>query len=225
MLRLDSMRMCALFESRFIETYTDAYLQEDLPVPRHVSKWHGYIMPMTYVHPQKNYATTIDSQRKKTWCRLTSTIHRRHESWSFNMHERSIVNGRIRSQDCRRNQAGAQGSGVVCRTVKYWEWRNSLSIQLSWLMKNRFGMAAWTETLVPYCGVECTNVLFETGFRRRDPAYDDGGKPGMFVVHFDWMASLTQSRYRYRLVHTLIVRLCRWKFRRLSCGHYVSSRF
>jgi thiosulfate reductase cytochrome b subunit len=29
-------------------------------------------------------------------------------------------------------------------------------------MKNCFGMAAWTETLVPYCGVECTNVLFET---------------------------------------------------------------
>lgn len=42
------------------------------------------------------------------------------------------------------------------------------------LMKNRHGMAAWTETLIRDCGVEVTGVVFETGFRRRDVAYDGG---------------------------------------------------
>lgn len=36
-----------------IETYTDPFLPEDIQVPRHVAKWHGYPMPTTY--PQKNY--------------------------------------------------------------------------------------------------------------------------------------------------------------------------
>ena len=44
------------------------------------------------------------------------------------------------------------------------------------LMKNKFGMSCWTETLIRDCGVEVTGVVFETGFRRRDPAYD-GGDP------------------------------------------------
>ena len=44
------------------------------------------------------------------------------------------------------------------------------------LMKNKHGMAAWTETLIRDCGVEVTGVVFETGFRKRDPAYD-GGDP------------------------------------------------
>ena len=38
------------------------------------------------------------------------------------------------------------------------------------------GMACWTETLIRECGVEVTGVVFETGFRSRDPAYD-GGDP------------------------------------------------
>ena len=35
-------------------------------------------------------------------------------------------------------------------------------------MKNRRGMAAWTETLIRDCGVECTGVVFETGGRGKD---------------------------------------------------------
>ena len=37
-------------------------------------------------------------------------------------------------------------------------------------------MAAWTETLIRDCGVECTGVVFETGWRKRDPYYDSGDK-------------------------------------------------
>jgi hypothetical protein len=44
------------------------------------------------------------------------------------------------------------------------------------LMKNRYGMACWTETLLQDCGVTVTNVIMETGFRKRDPIYD-GGDP------------------------------------------------
>jgi hypothetical protein len=44
------------------------------------------------------------------------------------------------------------------------------------LMKNKFGMQCWTESLLQECGVPVTGVIFETGFRRRDPAYD-GGDP------------------------------------------------
>ena len=42
------------------------------------------------------------------------------------------------------------------------------------LMKNRHGMQCWTETMLRDCGVTVTGVVFETGFRRRDPAYDGG---------------------------------------------------
>ena len=35
-------------------------------------------------------------------------------------------------------------------------------------MKNRREMAAWTETFIRDCGVECTGVLFETGGRGKD---------------------------------------------------------
>ncbi len=36
-----------------IETYVDPFLPENMQVPRHVAKWHGYPMPNAY--PQKNY--------------------------------------------------------------------------------------------------------------------------------------------------------------------------
>jgi len=41
-------------------------------------------------------------------------------------------------------------------------------------MKNKYGMSCWTETLIRDCGVNVTGVVFETGFRARDPAYDGG---------------------------------------------------
>lgn len=45
------------------------------------------------------------------------------------------------------------------------------------LMKNRHGMQCWTEGMLrDMCGVAVTGVVFETGFRRRDPPYD-GGDP------------------------------------------------
>jgi hypothetical protein len=44
------------------------------------------------------------------------------------------------------------------------------------LMKNKYGMECWTTTLLQECGVPVTNVIFETGFRKRDPIYD-GGDP------------------------------------------------
>jgi hypothetical protein len=42
------------------------------------------------------------------------------------------------------------------------------------LMKNKHGMKSWTESMLVDCGVEVTGVIFETGFRRRDPIYDGG---------------------------------------------------
>ena len=43
------------------------------------------------------------------------------------------------------------------------------------LMKNKYGMKCWTEEMIRDCGVgQLSNVVFETGFRRRDPAYDGG---------------------------------------------------
>lgn len=44
------------------------------------------------------------------------------------------------------------------------------------LIKNKRGMVAWTQTLIEDCGVECTGVVFETGWRKRDPYYDGGDK-------------------------------------------------
>jgi len=46
------------------------------------------------------------------------------------------------------------------------------------LMKNRYGMKAWMRTMMEECldgsPFSVTNVIFETGFRKRDPAYDGG---------------------------------------------------
>ena len=44
------------------------------------------------------------------------------------------------------------------------------------LIKNKRGMAAWTETLIRDCGVSCTGVVFEAGTRKRDPKYDNTGE-------------------------------------------------
>ena len=42
------------------------------------------------------------------------------------------------------------------------------------LIKNKRGMQAWTAKLIRNCDVDCTGVVFETGFRKRDPWYDGG---------------------------------------------------
>ena len=44
------------------------------------------------------------------------------------------------------------------------------------LIKDKFGMSCWAQTLLQDCGVEVDSVIFETGFRKRDPWYD-GGDP------------------------------------------------
>ncbi|KAL7577781.1 hypothetical protein ACA910_010538 [Epithemia clementina (nom. ined.)] len=44
------------------------------------------------------------------------------------------------------------------------------------LIKNKYGMKCWTESLLrEECGMlNVNNVIFETGFRKRDPAYEGG---------------------------------------------------
>jgi hypothetical protein len=42
------------------------------------------------------------------------------------------------------------------------------------LIKNKRGMEAWAGVLIRNCDVDCTGVVFETGFRKRDPWYDGG---------------------------------------------------
>jgi hypothetical protein len=53
------------------------------------------------------------------------------------------------------------------------------------LMRNRFGMAAWTDTRIRDCGVERSYVVFETGFHRRDPVHGCGCKFGTFAIWFN----------------------------------------
>jgi hypothetical protein len=44
------------------------------------------------------------------------------------------------------------------------------------LIKNKRGMEAWAGVLIRDCDVDCTGVVFETGWRKRDPYYDGGDR-------------------------------------------------
>ena len=185
-----------------IETYVDPYLP-DVEVPRHVAKWHGYPMPMTY--PQKNYTnnrftdedklTPFDDYDPHKARKLAVQYARaKNSEWlpeglSRQEHEKirapyvkhETLVGTLQKGECDpaivdRIQPALKILGSCAEILSIENDGTVFRFHYHGLMKNKFGMAAWTETLIRDCGVECTGVVFETGFRRRDPAYD-GGDP------------------------------------------------
>eukprot|EP00980_Cylindrotheca_fusiformis_P008079 scaffold1722_cov120-Cylindrotheca_fusiformis.AAC.9 len=184
-----------------IETSVDEFLP-DLPIPRHVATWYGHPEELSY--PKKNYTnnrftkegdlTNFDAmdpyraRRKATELARSNNAEWLPEGVSHEWHreqrriydERGTIVGTLRKGEIDPDIADliqpalkVLGSCAILLSI---EQGTVFRFHYHGLIKNKHGMAAWTETLIRDCGVEVTGVVFETGFRARDPAYD-GGDP------------------------------------------------
>jgi hypothetical protein len=185
-----------------IETYVDEFLPDTLPVPRHVAKWHGY--PEQLKYPQKNYTnnrfteigqltnfdamTPYQARRKAVELARAKNSEWLPEQVSYDYHKAQrqpyedvgTLVGSLRKGECDPDlveiiQPALRVLGS-CAELLSVEQGTVYRFHYHGLIKNKHGMACWTETLLRDCGVEVTGVVFETGFRRRDPAYDGGDK-------------------------------------------------
>ena len=185
-----------------IETYTDEFLPETLKVPRHVAKWYGYPEPMKYP-PQKytnnrfteigkltnfDAMTPFDARTKAVELARSKNSEWMPEGKSLEWHEEQrkvyeehgTLVGTLREGECDPDlvemiQPALRVLGSCVELLSI-EQGTVFRFKYHGLIKNKFGMECWTETLIRDCGVEVTGVVFETGFRLRDPAYD-GGDP------------------------------------------------
>jgi len=182
-----------------METYVDPFLPEDMQIPRHVAKWHGY-PEQTFLEP-KNYTNNRFTENPTNFDEMTPFRARqravelaraKNAEWlpdgvSQEWHRRqrqpyeeyNTLVGTLRKGECdpeivEQIQPALQilGSCVDLLSIDGTVFR----FAYHGLMKNKHGMKCWTETLLADCGVEVTGVVFETGFRRRDAPYD-GGDP------------------------------------------------
>lgn len=191
-----------------LETYIDPFLPQDMPVPRHVAKWHGYPEPtFLEAHNFTNNRFTADEDRTdfdaltphRARERAVELARSRNAEWlpdgvsqAWHQAQRqpyeayATLMGTMRRGECdpdlvERIQPvlGVLGSSVDLLSTHEDDEDGSVIIRFAYhaLMKNKHGMKAWTEEMIRDCGVDqLSNVVFETGFRRRDPAYD-GGDP------------------------------------------------
>jgi hypothetical protein len=186
-----------------IESFTDPFLGPDWEVPRNVAKWHGLPQPLSY--PEKDFTnnrftkdedmtpfddyspdrarkTAIQYARAKNTEWLPEGV-----SAKYHADERApydLVGTLVGT--LREGQKDEQITELIQPALKVLGSSvDLLSIEgegkifrfaFHGLIKNKFGMSCWAQTLIRDCGVECDNVIFETGFRKRDPAYD-GGDP------------------------------------------------
>ena len=185
-----------------IETYTDEFLPDTMRVPRHVAKWYGYPEPMKY--PQKEYTnnrytklgkltnfdamTPFDARTRAVELARAKNAEWMPEGTSLEWHkaqrkvyeEYGTLVGSLKKGECDPDiveliQPALRVLGS-CAELLSIELGTVFRFHYHGLIKNKFGMECWTETLIRDCGVEVTGVIFETGFRKRDPAYD-GGDP------------------------------------------------
>ena len=184
-----------------IETYTDEFLP-DVKIPRHVAKWHGYPEKLSF--PKKKYTNNrftkegdltnfdemtpfrarqraVELARAKNAEWMPDGVSQEwHKSQRQIYEERGTLVGSLRRGDIDEEvkeliQPALKILGS-CAELLSIENETVFRFHYHGLMKNKHGMAAWTETLIRDCGVDVTGVVFETGFRKRDPAYD-GGDP------------------------------------------------
>jgi hypothetical protein len=184
-----------------IETYLDDFLPEDMPVPRRVAKWYGY--PELVQYPKKNYTnnrftkledlTNFDEMTPfEARTRAVELARAKNAEWlpngvsqKWHMEQREpyekvgTLVGTLRKGECDPEivEAIQPALDILGSCVDLLSIENNGKVfrfHYHGLMKNKFGMSCWTETLIRDCGVEVTGVVFEAGFRRRDPAYDGG---------------------------------------------------
>ncbi|KAL9189523.1 hypothetical protein ACHAXT_009198 [Thalassiosira profunda] len=181
-----------------VETYTDEYLQ--MEVPRRTAKWHGYPEQLSY--PKKDYmnnrftkpedrtdfdalgpararkvAVQLARAKNNEWLPAgTSEAYLSSKTAIYK--EKGIITGSTLKGDvdpdiAKRIRPALDTLGDVVELLSI-EAGTVFRFKYHGLIKNKRGMAAWTGTLIRDCDVDCTGVVFETGHRKRDPAYDGG---------------------------------------------------
>eukprot|EP00429_Kryptoperidinium_foliaceum_P013817 CAMPEP_0176033136 /NCGR_PEP_ID=MMETSP0120_2-20121206/16363_1 /TAXON_ID=160619 /ORGANISM="Kryptoperidinium foliaceum, Strain CCMP 1326" /LENGTH=471 /DNA_ID=CAMNT_0017366459 /DNA_START=144 /DNA_END=1556 /DNA_ORIENTATION=+ len=185
-----------------IETYTDEFLPPDMAVPRHVATWHGAPEPMKF--PPKPYTNNrftepenltnfdaMDPHRART--RAVELARANNAEWLPDGVSQAWHQEQRRPYEEVGTLVGSLRKGEVdpavvemiepalkvlgsCAELLSIEDDTVFRFHYRGLMKNKYGMACWTETLIRDCGVDVTGVVFETGFRARDRQYD-GGDP------------------------------------------------
>ena len=184
---------------KIVETFVDPYLE--MEVPRHTSKWYGYPEQMNYpdkpdienrfTKPEEktDFDAMTPYRARKTAIQLARS---KHNEWlpkgkSAEFHNSktdiygklglkvgSLMKGEIDEKVKTKIQPALDVLGSCAKLLEINE--TVFRFHYHGLIKNKAGMAAWTETLIRDCGVECTGVVFETGWRKRDPYYDSGDK-------------------------------------------------
>lgn len=181
-----------------VETYTDPYLK--MEVPRHMAKWHGYPEQLSY--PKKDYfnnrftkeedrmdfdklgpakarvvAVQMARAKNNEWLpKGTSEEYHRRKTAIYK--EKGVITGSTLKGEANpeivsKIQPALDILGDVVELLSI-EVDTVFRFKYHGLMKNKRGMEAWAGVLIRNCDVDCTGVVFETGYRKRDPWYDGG---------------------------------------------------
>ena len=187
-----------------METYVDPFLP-DMEIPRHAARWHGYPEQMYFEPKEYTNNRFTDLDRKTDFDALdpyrarvkavelaraknaewmpeeVSVAWHRGQRAPYEKYETLV--GTYRKGTCDpemvesiQTALNILGSSVDLLSIDTHDEGSVFRFHYHGLMKNKFGMKCWTETLIEDCGVKVSGVVFETGFRKRDPAYDGGDK-------------------------------------------------
>lgn len=184
---------------KIVDTYIDPYL--NMEVPRHKSKWYGYPEKMNYPDKPELENRFTKEEDKTDFTKLTPFQARKkavelaraknnewlpkgksveyHNSKTEIFKKRGVLTGSLMKGniDEKVKSKIQPALDILGSCADLLEINDTIfRFHYHGLIKNKRGMAAWTETLIKDCGVECTGVVFETGWRKRDPYYDGGDK-------------------------------------------------
>lgn len=183
---------------KIIETHTDPFLK--MEVPNHMAKWHGYPEQLSF--PKQDYmnnrftkpedrtdfdklgpararqvAVQLARARNNEWL-PEGTSEAYHASKTAIYKEKGVLTGstlpgKADPEVVAKIQPALDVLGDVVELLSI-EADTVFRFKYHGLIKNKRGMSAWAGVLIRNCDVDCTGVVFETGFRKRDPAYDGG---------------------------------------------------
>ena len=183
-----------------METYVDPFLPEEMEIPRHVARWHGYpeqmyLKPGNFsnnrftdnptdfdaMEPNRARKLAVEMARSKNAEWMPSKVSEDwHESQRAPYEAHETLVGTLRKGTCEPEhivEAIQPALNVLGSCVELLSLENEGTVfrfAYHGLMKNKYGMSCWAQSLIEDCGVEVTGVVFETGFRRRDHPYDGG---------------------------------------------------
>eukprot|EP00591_Stephanopyxis_turris_P002860 CAMPEP_0195524568 /NCGR_PEP_ID=MMETSP0794_2-20130614/24476_1 /TAXON_ID=515487 /ORGANISM="Stephanopyxis turris, Strain CCMP 815" /LENGTH=333 /DNA_ID=CAMNT_0040654819 /DNA_START=321 /DNA_END=1322 /DNA_ORIENTATION=+ len=178
---------------KLVETYKDPWTEKE--APRNVKRWYGEkgefdsyeekdFMNNRFTKPEdKTDFTKFDPYRaRRTAVQMARS---KNNEWLPNGYAQKIISdktknfrrlnlivGSLQRGECNPDvvekiQPALRVLGGVVDLLSIQE--GVFRFHYFGLLKNKRGMATWTETMIRDCGVECTGVVFETGNRLVDP--------------------------------------------------------